>query len=42
VAIDETLGVVTGGWLGRFDDPSLKDFLQEVIPSTRESAYNSK
>jgi hypothetical protein len=42
VAIDETLGVVTGGWLGRFDDPSLEDFLQEVIPSARESAYNSK
>jgi hypothetical protein len=31
VATDETIGVVVSGWLAHFDDPSLEDFLQEVI-----------
>jgi hypothetical protein len=31
VATDETIGVVVSGWLTHFDDPSLEDFLQEVI-----------
>jgi hypothetical protein len=38
----EIVGVVTRGWPAHFDDPSLKNFLQEVIPSVRESAYRSK
>jgi hypothetical protein len=42
VAIDEIMGVVTGGWPTRFDDPSLEDFLQKVIPSVQESAYSNK
>jgi hypothetical protein len=42
VAAGETVGVVTNGWPARFDDPSLEDFLQNVIPSVWESAYSSK
>jgi hypothetical protein len=42
VAANETVGVAIGGWPARFDVPSLEDFLQEVIPSTQESAYSSK
>jgi hypothetical protein len=33
VAAGETIGVVTSGWPAHFDDPSLEDFLEEVIPS---------
>jgi hypothetical protein len=42
VAADETVSVVTGGWPARFNDPSLEDFLQKVIPSVRESTYRGK
>jgi hypothetical protein len=42
VVADETVGVVTNGWPAHFDDPFLDDFMQEVIPSVRESAYRSK
>jgi hypothetical protein len=42
VAAGETVGVVTNGWPARFDDPSLEDFLQNVIPSVWESTYSSK
>jgi hypothetical protein len=36
VAADETVGVMTSSCPARFDDPSLEDFMQEVIPSIRE------
>jgi hypothetical protein len=42
VATDETIGVVVSGWLAHFDDPSLEDFLQEVIWSVQKLAYRSK
>jgi hypothetical protein len=42
VAADETVSVVTGDWPARFNDPSLEDFLQKVIPSVRESTYRGK
>jgi hypothetical protein len=42
VAADKTVGAVTSGWPTRVDDSSLEDFLQEVIPSVRESVYRSK
>jgi hypothetical protein len=42
VADNEIMGVVTNGWPTRFDDPSLEDFLQKVIPSVQESAYSNK
>jgi hypothetical protein len=42
VATGKTVGVVTSGWPARLLDPYLEDFLQEVIPSVRESMYKSK
>jgi hypothetical protein len=42
VAAGKTIGVVTSGWPARFVDPSLEDFLQEVIRSVQESVYRSK
>jgi hypothetical protein len=42
VAVDQTMGVVASNWPTCFDDPSLEDFLQEVIPSVYESAYRNK
>jgi hypothetical protein len=42
VAPGKTVGAVTSGWPACFVDPSLEDFLQEVIPSVYESAYRSK
>jgi hypothetical protein len=42
VATGKTVGVMTSGWPARFVDPSLEDFLQEVIPSVRELVYISK
>jgi hypothetical protein len=41
VVADETVGVVASGWPACFDDLSLEDFLQEVIPSIYESPYRS-
>jgi hypothetical protein len=38
----KTVGVVTSGWPTHFVDPSLEDFLQEVIPSLQKSVYRSK
>jgi hypothetical protein len=42
VATGETVGVVTSDWLARFDDPSLENFQQEIIPSVQKSANNTK
>jgi hypothetical protein len=42
VAAGKTIGVVTSSWPARFVDPSLEDFLQEVIRSVQESVYRSK
>jgi hypothetical protein len=42
VATGKTDGVVSSGWPALLLDPSLEDFLQEVIPSVRESVYRSK
>jgi hypothetical protein len=36
VTAGKTVGVVTSGWPACLLDPSLEDFLQEVIPSVRE------
>jgi hypothetical protein len=42
VATDETVGVVASGRPVRFDDPSLEDFLQEVMPSIYKSTFSRK
>jgi hypothetical protein len=42
VATGKTDGVVSSGWPALLLDPSLEDFLQEVIPSVWESVYRSK
>jgi hypothetical protein len=42
VVVGKTVGVVTSGWPTRFVDPSLEDFVKEVIPSVQESVYRSK
>jgi hypothetical protein len=42
MATGKTDGVVSSGWPALLLDPSLEDFLQEVISSERESVYRSK
>jgi hypothetical protein len=42
VATSKTDGVVSSGWPALLLDPSLENFLQEVIPSVQESVYRSK
>jgi hypothetical protein len=42
VAIGKTDGVVSSDWPALLLDPSLENFLQEVIPSVQESVYRSK
>jgi hypothetical protein len=42
VVAGKTVGVVISGWPACLLDPSLEDFLQEVIPSVQKSVYRSK
>jgi hypothetical protein len=42
VATGKTDGVVSSGWPTLLLDPSLEDFLQEVISSEWKSVYISK